>query len=189
MGLHFTFKGASLDEPGVIATLQEDRTQLARVARGFSWDLDAAGVHPFCRTPVDVYIDEWVYELLDLMERVGARRILIDSLADLSMAAGDETRFRDWMHSLTSRFSRAGISALMTLEVPELFEPVRVSEHGMSHLSDNVLLLQCLRQNGRLQRALTVLKTRAHHHDPTVRQFEITKEGITLVTGGESLAV
>ena len=84
------------------------------------------------------------------------------------------------MYSLTSRLSRAGISALMTLEVPELFEPVRVSENGMSHLSDNVLLLQYVRQDRRLQRALTVLKTRAHRHDPTTRQYEITSEGITL---------
>ncbi|MBO0708964.1 MAG: hypothetical protein J2P44_11435, partial [Candidatus Dormibacteraeota bacterium] len=128
-------------------------------------------------------------ELLGLMERVGARRVLIDSLADLSMAAGDETRFREWMYSLTSRLSRAGISSLMTLEVPDLFEPGRISETGMSHLSDNVLLLRYMRQEGRLQRALTVLKTRAHHHDPTVRRFEITSEGITLVKGEESLAV
>ncbi|MBO0702098.1 MAG: hypothetical protein J2P38_04145, partial [Candidatus Dormibacteraeota bacterium] len=72
---------------------------------------------------------------------------------------------------------------------PELFETVRLSENGMSHLSDNVLLLQYLRQDGRLNRALTVLKTRAHRHDPTVRRFEITPEGITLVKEQESLAV
>ena len=183
MGLHFIFSGASLDQPGVIATLQEDGTQLARIARGFGWDLETPGVHLLSRTPVDIYIDEWVYELLDLMERVGARRVLIDSLADLSIAADDEQRFREWMYSLMRRLSRAGVSALMTLEVSELFELVRISENGMSHLSDNVLLLQYLRQDGRLQRALTVLKTRAHRHDPTVRQFEITTEGITLVKG------
>ena len=135
-----------------------------------------------------MYIDEWVYELLELTDRVGARRVLIDSLADLSIAAGDQMRFREWMYSLTSRLSRAGVSALMTLEVPELFEPVRISENGMSHLSDNVLLLQYLRQNDRLRRALTVLKTRAHRHDPSVRQFEITTEGIALMKGQESLS-
>lgn len=188
MGLHFIFNGASLDQPGVIATLQEDASQLARIASGFGWDLDAAGVHLFCRSPVDMYIDEWVYELLELTDRVGARRVLIDSLADLSIAAGDQMRFREWMYSLTSRLSRAGVSALMTLEVPELFEPVRISENGMSHLSDNVLLLQYLRQNDRLRRALTVLKTRAHRHDPSVRQFEITTEGIALMKGQESLS-
>ncbi len=189
MGLHFIFKGASLGQPGVIASLQEDSTQLSRIAAGFGWDLDTAGVHLLCRSPVDIYIDEWVYALLDLMERVGARRVMIDSLADLAVAAGDQTRFREWMYSLTSRLSRAGISALMTLETPDLFEPVRVSENGMSHLSDNVLLLRYLRHNDGFRRALTVLKTRAHRHDPTVRQFEITGEGITLSKDHRPLAV
>jgi circadian clock protein KaiC len=114
---------------------------------------------------------------------VGARRILIDSLADLSIAAGDPSRFREWMYSLTHRFSRAGTSLMLTLEVPELFAMERVSENGLSHLSDNVLLLQYLREEDRLQRTLTVLKTRASRHDPVVRPYEITADGITLVNG------
>jgi circadian clock protein KaiC len=180
MGLHFVFKGAELGQPGIIATLQEDSTQLARIAGGFGWRLEAPDVHLMSRTSVDIYIDEWVHELVDLAHRVRARRILIDSLVDLSVAAGDEGRFREWMYSLTHRFSREGISLLMTQEVPELFELVRVSDSGLSHLSDNVLLLQYVRESGRLQRVLTVLKTRASRHEPTVRQFDITSEGIAL---------
>jgi len=106
MGLHFVLNGAALGEPGIIATLQEDPTQLARVAGGFGWRLDAPGVHLMSRTPVDMYIDEWVYELVDLVERAGARRVVIDSLVDLSMAADEPHRFREWMYSLTRRFSR-----------------------------------------------------------------------------------
>jgi circadian clock protein KaiC len=64
--------------------------------------------------------------------------------------------------------------------VPELFEIVRVSEQGMSHLSDNVLLLQYVRRDSRIDRALTVLKTRASRHGPEVRSFEISREGIVL---------
>ena len=40
MGLHFIFSGAAHDEPGVIATLQENPVQLEKVARGFGWSLD-----------------------------------------------------------------------------------------------------------------------------------------------------
>ena len=35
---------------------------------GFGWSLDDEGVDVMYRSPVDVYIDEWVYELLDLIE-------------------------------------------------------------------------------------------------------------------------
>ncbi len=186
MGLHFIFSGAALGQPGIIATLQESRTQLCRIAGGFGWDLDAERVHLMSRTPVDVYLDEWVYELIDTVERVGARRVLIDSLGDLSIAAGDQRRFREWMYSLTQRLSRAGTSLMMTLEVPQLFDVARISKDGLSHLADNVLLLQYRREDDRLERALTVLKTRASRHDPLIRPFEITRDGITLESGNGS---
>ncbi|TMD48117.1 MAG: hypothetical protein E6I86_07550 [Chloroflexi bacterium] len=180
IGLHFIFQGAKAGQPGVIATLQENRTQLARIVEGFGWSLDQQGVHLMARSPVDVYIDEWVYELLDLIEKTGAKRVLIDSLADLYFTIGDPVRFREWMYSLTQRLVRIGVSLFTTLEVPDLFEVVRVSEQGMSHLADNVLLLQYIRRDSRIERALTVLKTRASRHDPEVRSFEISKEGIVL---------
>ena len=182
IGLHFIFRGAERGQPGVIATLQENRVQLSRIVQGFGWSLDNAGVHVMVRSPVDVYIDEWVYELLELIDKTGAKRVLIDSLADLYFTIGDPIRFREWMYSLTQRLGRLGVSLFMTLEVPELFETVRISEQGMSHLSDNVLLLQYVKSDSRITRALTVLKTRASHHEPEVRAYEISEEGIVLGT-------
>ena len=54
------------------------------------------------------------------------------------------------MYSLTQRLVRTGVSLFTTLEVPNLFEVVRVSEQGMSHLSDNVLLLQYIQRDSRI---------------------------------------
>src|SRR5581483_6987287 len=39
MGLHFVMNGARSGESGVIATLQENPTQLQRVLAGFGWSL------------------------------------------------------------------------------------------------------------------------------------------------------
>jgi len=70
----------------------------------------------------------------------------------------------------------------MIVEVPDMFEMRRISEHGLSHLADNVILLQYRREDSRLARTLTVLKTRAMHHQPVVRRFEITENGFELGT-------
>lgn len=180
MGLHFIVSGARRGEPGVIATLQENPTQLQRIAQGFGWSLAEPGIGLLCRTPVDLYIDQWVYEVLAAIERTGARRVLIDSLGDLAFAAGDETRYREYLYSLVQRCSRLGVSLLMTLELPDLFQVTRLSEQGVSHVSDNVVLLQYLRQPAVLRRTLTLIKTRASLHQPQVREFTITPEGITL---------
>ena len=68
----------------------------------------------------------------------------------------------------------------MTQEVPELFGITRLAEFGISHVSDNVVLLQYLRGDSEVKRAITVLKTRGSAHDPRIRQFEITSEGLSL---------
>jgi len=180
MGLHFIVSGARRGEPGIIATLQESPTQLQRIAQGFGWSLAEDGIELLCRSPVDLYIDQWVYELLAAIERTGARRVLIDSLGDLAFAANDEARYREYLYSLVQRCSRLGVSLLMTYELPELFQLIRLSEVGVSHVSDNVVLLQYLRQPDAIRRTLTVLKTRAGLHQPQVREFTITSEGVTL---------
>ncbi len=180
IGLHFVVSGARRGEPGIIATLQENPTQLERVAQGFGWSLAENGIELLYRSPVDLLVDQWLYQLLATIERTGARRILIDSLGDLALAAGDEVRSREYLYSLVQRCSRRGVSLLMTLELPDLFQVTRLSELGISHVSDNVVLLQYLRQQARVKRTLTVLKTRASLHEPQIREFTITSEGITL---------
>jgi circadian clock protein KaiC len=180
MGLHFIVSGAASGEPGVIASLQENPIQLQKVADGFGWSLDNERVAVMYRSPNDVYIDEWVYELLDLIERTGSKRVLIDSLSDLQYAAPDPVRFREFVYSLMQRLSRAGISPIMTSEIPDLFHVGRLAEYGISHLSDNVILLQYLRAEPRLLRTVTILKSRGSAHEPEIREFDITPGGIVL---------
>ena len=183
LALHFVFAGAQRGETGLIATFQENPVQLERILAGFSWSLKDPGIELMYRTPVDLYLDEWVYDFLDTLQRTGARRVAIDSLGDLRAACGDELRFREYIYSLLQRCARANISVTMTQEVPDLFGVTRLSEYGISHLSDNVILLQFLRGQSELRRAITVLKTRGSAHDQQLRQCDIGPDGITL--GGQ----
>ena len=130
LGLHFIFNGARQGEPGIIATLQENETQLERVAGGFGWSVNEPNVEVMYRSPVDIHIDEWAYELLQAVKRTGARRILIDSVTDLRVAASDPIRFREFCYSLVQRFARQGVSIVMTFEIPDLFGAERLSDDG-----------------------------------------------------------
>ena len=180
MGLHFIFNGVRQGEPGIIATLQENATQLERVVHGFGWSLSEPNVELMYRSPVDIHIDEWAYELLRAVRRTGARRILIDSLVDLRVSASDTTRFREFTYSLMQRLARQGVSAMVTLEIPDLFGAERLSDDGVSPLSDNIVLLSYLIDERSIKRTMAVIKTRASRHDPAIRQFIIGSHGIVL---------
>jgi circadian clock protein KaiC len=74
-----------------------------------------------------------------------------------------------------------GVSVMMTYEMAELTGTTRLTEYGASHLADNVVLLQYQGfDTTTVSRTLTVLKTRASSHDPRVREYRITPDGITL---------
>lgn len=180
MGLHFAFSAAQEQRPAILATFQENATQLGRIAAGFGWSFDDPCISVLSRSPVDLYIDEWVYDLLDLTDAVGATRVVVDSLGDLLLASPDQVRFRELLHSLVQRCARRGVSLLFTLEVAELFGATRISDVGVSHLSDNVVLLQYFRAGSEVRRSLMVLKTRGSDHTPEIREYQIGPEGITL---------
>jgi circadian clock protein KaiC len=179
MGLHFAYGGAQRGEPGIIATLQENPTQLTRMIGGLGWPA-RPGVEVMYRSPVDIYIDEWVHDLLQAVEAAQARRVVIDSLMDLQMAAADETRFSEFMYSLAQRFSRQGISLLTTYETPGLLAAEPLPGFAASHLADNAIMLSHYRDHTAMTRSLAILKTRASSHDPAMRQFTIGPGGITI---------
>jgi len=61
-----------------------------------------------------------------------------------------------------------------------LHQLLQAGLEGVSHLSDNVLILQYIRDESTIRRAITALKTRATGNDPRVREFRIGSEGITI---------
>jgi circadian clock protein KaiC len=160
--------------------MQENPTQLQRVLAGFGWSLREPNVEVIYRSPVDIYIDEWVYDLMDTVERTKARRVLIDSLADLRISAADEIRFHEFTYSIVQRFSRQGVSVLMTSEIPHLFGGQRISDSAISSLADNVVMLGYQLERDTIGRTIAVIKTRASRHDPMVRKFVIGSQGIVL---------
>ena len=180
MGLTFVFHGVRHGDPGLIATLQENPVQLERTAQQFGWSMAEAGITLMYCSPVDLYLDEWVHKFLNRVEATGSRRVLIDSLGDLQAISGDVARFREYLYSLTQRCSRRGVTLLSTYEIPDLYGLTQLSEHSVSHLADNVVILQYRDSGQVVSRTLTVLKTRSASHDPHIREFQISTNGITL---------
>lgn len=168
MGLQFVFSAVNQGEHAIIATMQEDPSQLERTASQFGWSVKSDNLTLMYRSPVDLNVDQWVYELLNMIETTGASRVLLDSLTDLQAATSDEMRFREYLYSLLHRSSRQGTSLMMTYELPQLFGVSKLSDVAVSHMADNVVLLQYRDVTRVMSRTLTVLKTRATGHGPRV---------------------
>ncbi len=180
LGLDFLTAGAIAGKRGVFASLQETSSQLARVLAAEARRPIADYVTIHRRSPVDIYIDEWVYEVLRAVDEAGAELLVIDSLSDLRLASRDERRFDEYVYSLSQRCARLGTTVLMTLESRPAFSFAGSIETTLSHLADNIILLGYRIDGSTVRRAIHVLKTRGSDHDPEIREFTIGADGISV---------
>jgi circadian clock protein KaiC len=180
MGMHWVFAGAAAGEQVLIASFQENPSQLEHILAGFGWSLDQDGVHLFYRSAVDLYVDEWMSILLARLDELGIRRVLVDSIGDLESVTADRLRFREFAYSFVQRCTRAGVSVMFTMELGDLFHVRRLGADQLSHLADNVVLMQYVLDGASLKRALTIIKSRGTRHDPGVYEFEVTPDGVVL---------
>jgi len=95
-------------------------------------------------------------------------------------ATPDPMRLREFLYSLVQRCAQHGINAMFTYETMELFRTTRLSDLGMSHIADNVILLQHVQHGSEMKRALTVLKARGSDNSSAIKEFRISSDGIEL---------
>ena len=180
LGLQFACADAGRRGDSIFAMLEENPSQIATAAASFGWSLEESRVRLMYRSAVDLYLDEWVYDLLELMDSSEAGRVFIDGLGNLRAASADPLRFREYLYSLVQRCSRQGVNLMMSVETPELFGVTRLSDMPLFQLVDNVVLLHFVRRDGEYRRAMTVTKSRAMRTEPRIREYTIGSSGLAL---------
>ena len=109
--------------------------------------------------------------------RIGARRAVLDSLTSMSLGVVSQRRFRELVYALTKHFRAAGVTPLMTMEVAELLGTAQLTGRGVSSIADNLIVLRYLEMDGRLERAVFVLKARGTGHATDLHKFLIDDRG------------
>jgi len=184
LGLRFIAQGLAEGQRCVHASFQENADQLITKAASFGWDFAGAlesgqlVIHhvPHGELDLDILGAAVRRELSDAT----VRRVVLDSLAELVVAARETERFPAFARSLVGFIRAAGASVLVTSETTALgpeAEPVG----GLSFLFHNVLLLRYIEIESETRRALSILKMRDSDHVKGVYQFEIDEHGFEVM--------
>ncbi|MEW6609103.1 MAG: ATPase domain-containing protein [bacterium] len=186
LGLHFITEGIEQGEPGVIVSFQESPSQLYEIASGFGWNLEKmereGKVKLLYTSPVELSVDEHTAHIKDVVAQIQAKRVVIDSLMDLEIATPNKVRYKDYVYSVVNFFKSNGITSLLTNEITELFDPLKITEYGISFIADNVVLLRYVELESHVSRALAILKARGIEHDKYIREFKITSKGLEILS-------
>jgi circadian clock protein KaiC len=182
LGMHFAIEGARRGEPCVYFTLEETVDQLRAIGDSFGFDFTGLEkkelLHLRYTAPVELSTDRFLNQARELVEAVNAKRAVLDSLSSISLGAVTERRYKELIYSLAKYFRQQGVSLLATLEIGELLGTAKLSGHGVSFAADNVIQLRYVEMEGRLERAISVIKARGVNLNTEVRPFRIGNHGM-----------
>ena len=184
MALHFALAGARAGEPTIYLSFRETIDQLLLRADAFALGPELrraaadGGTLTFLRfAPIELDPDMMADQLLAVLDRTAARRLVIDSILELERAvveADGPGRLANYTAALLEALWQRRVTALALRETHSLVaNELLLPADPFSMLSENVVLLQQVRLESALHRVLSVVKTRFSAHDPTLREFTI----------------
>ncbi len=187
LATQFIADGLRHGEPGIMAIFEERPEGYTQRADTFGLDLKGAEAKGTLEIlylrPLDLSVDETMFAILDAIKRVGAKRLVIDSLVgfEMALAPGFRADFRESLYRMIGALTGAGITILSTVEVEDNFTSLQFSHYAISFLTDDIIRLRYVEIDGQLRKMMVVIKMRGGNHSKDIREYIITDEGIVVI--------
>lgn len=179
LGMNFVAEGARNGEKCILFAFEERPAQIRQVAKGIGLDLsEGSGVIIDYTNPVEMLGPRWLDRVRDLVRDTGATRVVIDSVSSMRHGMMTDELFLDLIYTTVKMFRSMGVSLLMTQEIHTLLGMEVISGVGLSSISDNIIILRYVEVESRLDRAISVLKSRGSSHETELRKYNINGTGV-----------
>jgi circadian clock protein KaiC len=188
VAMQFMVAGLSKGETGVIAVFEEYPEEYLARASARNSDIakmaNAGKLEIIYLRPLDLSVDEALFSILEAVERLGARRVIIDSLSGFEVALAPTFRedFRESLYRLVGTLTATGVTVFMTAEVSEAFREARFTSENVSFITDEIIVQRYVEIEGELGRVMAIIKMRGSEHSHEFRSYEVTPKGV--VVGG-----
>ncbi|MDB5884743.1 MAG: putative circadian clock protein KaiC [Polaromonas sp.] len=184
LATEFLAEGVRLGECGVIAAFEKSPNQL--LSQRLHSLVKSGQVGVIDTRAIDLSIDETLHDLVGMIRKMKAKRVVIDSLSgfELALASTFRENFRESLYRLTAVLTSMGVTVLLTAELEDRYTDLRFSGYGNAFLTDSILMLRYVEIGGQFKRVVAVVKVRASDHSKDIRFFDIEKDNIVI---GEAL--
>ena len=122
---------------------------------------------------------EFAHKVRQCVGENGVSLMVIDSLNGYRAAMPEEHALLLHMHELLQYLNRLGVSTFLTVAQHGLVGNMK-SPVDVTYLADTVVLMRYFEANGRVRRAVSVVKKRTGAHEDTIREFQVTSKGLTV---------
>ena len=191
LGMNFLVAGArEYGDPGVLLSFEESAAKVARNVRSLGFDLDQLqrdGLLVVLSFPVDpseiIAAGEFDFGPLfaiidDAISRVGAKRVVLDTIEVLFGAFGDDTIVRAELSRLVRWLEDRGVTTIVTGERGD----TSLTRHGIEeYVTDCAIVLDHRVREEISTRRLRVVKYRGSAHGTNEYPFLISARGFTVL--------
>jgi circadian clock protein KaiC len=160
-----------------IATL-EART--AGLGIDFKAGIEAGSVRLVQIDPAEVSPGEFVHRVRESVERNQAKVIVIDSLNGYMNAMPEEHHLMAQLHEMLTYLGRKGVTTIMVVAQHGLMGANMQTPVDTSYLADSVVLFRYFEAEGRIKKAISVIKKRSGSHEDTIRELSFSPKGISV---------
>jgi circadian clock protein KaiC len=127
--------------------------------------------------PAEMSPGEFAHLVRHSVEQNQARLVVIDSLNGYLNAMPEERYLVLQMHELLSYLNQLGVVTIVVLAQHGLMGPMQ-TPLDISYLSDVVLMLRYFEAEGRVRRAISLVKKRSGAHEDTIREYRLNSAGL-----------
>jgi circadian clock protein KaiC len=187
LATQFIAEGLRQGEPGIMAIFEERPLGYVDRAESFGLNLkkpqEQGKLEILYMRPLDLSVDETMQEILDAIERTGAKRLVIDSLVGFEMALAPSFRadFRESLYRMIGALTGAGVTILSTVEIEDTFTALSFSHYAVSFLTDDILRMRYVEIDGQFRKVMIVIKMRGGNHSKDIREYVITDKGLVVI--------
>lgn len=180
MGTRFLQAGAAAGEAGVVMSFEKGTARLRNAEMAAM--IRAGQVTVVESRLIDLTMEELEDELLAVIDRTGARRVVVDSLSELPLYLATECNrnLREGVFRMLSSLAKRGVSVLLTIGLDERALNMNFARADMSYITDAIVAMRYAEVDGQVRRYIAVVKVRGSSHSPDLREYRITSEGIDI---------
>jgi circadian clock protein KaiC len=127
--------------------------------------------------PAEVSPGEFAQMVRLAVEDKGATFVAIDSLNAYLQAMPGGKYLMLQMHELLTYLNHHDVVTVLVLGQHGLLGEMR-TDIDMSYLADGILLFRFFEARGRLLKAVSMVKSRTNFHEPSIREFRMSRAGL-----------
>ncbi|UAK47098.1 ATPase domain-containing protein [Legionella longbeachae] len=182
LGTQFLVNGAKNGAKGLLITFEEPVESILIRGRKINISVDKflenGSLKVIRVNPMEVYPDQLLSFVRQMVEHEHFSIVMIDSLRGYHIAMEEYGTLNAHLCNLINYLNRNEATTLLINEVEAITGNLRITDVGVSHLADNVILMRYAELNSQVVKLVCCLKKRLSDFESQLRTINYSSKGI-----------